>query len=192
MESPPSYLSQSFVEHTVNGRVLHFYPVRLYETFRLRTVAKPLVRALTMLFQGGDSDKSTQSDYEYDPAKGKDPTGMKITRMATNVELASYRDKQRADAAAEIMDTLLTESNADILVRLFMDSLREDYKPNPNPDQIRTMRESLDVVSFGQMLVGLGKANKDALGPFAKQIALKVTEAVGEVAPVTDPAKMAG
>lgn len=187
-DSPPNgYLSQSFVEHTVNERVLHFYPIRLYETFRLRTVAKPLVRALTQLF-GGGSDKSTQSHYEYDPkdtrpVKDQMPLVSDTTIMAPSVELARYRDEERAKAAELIADTLLTESNADILVRLFMDSLREVYEAPIKQDQVETVRKSLDAVSFGEMLVGLGKANQKALGPFAKQVGLKVGVALGSEAP---------
>jgi len=196
-DSPPNgYLSMTYVEHSVNGRVLHFYPIRLYETFRLRTVAKPLVRALTMLF-GGGADKSTQSHYEYDPkdtrpAKEQMPIKSDTTIMAASVELARYRDEERAKAAEMIADTLLTADNADILVRLFMDSLRENYTVPIKQDDVVKVREGLDAVSFGEMLVGLGKANQKALGPFAKQVGLKVSEALGAESVPTPMASVAG
>ena len=167
-----SCFTPNYEEHDVGDETLHFYPVSVGLIFELRKIGKPLARSLAVIFDKNDKDQGTQDIIEKDE-HGQDRRELIV--MPMNPELAQARHQQKTDAIGGLVESLTAPENVAVIGRIIMDSLREVFPPgdknNPPPEGFM---QELPANAFGQMLVGVAKANKEVLGPLTE----RATEAV--------------
>jgi hypothetical protein len=169
--TPAAFFSHTSVEKTVGDKVLKFYPVSLKAVFDLRAVAKPLVRALTTLFQGvGQENGGRSITKDHKLADGT--TGVEKIEEVDGIhpDLARLKVEERQKAIHDLIDAFTDPVNAKLLVKLIMDSLRDEF-PRPIKDPaVAEFQDTVDAVTFGALLTGLIEANAGVLGPLAPRL----------------------
>lgn len=180
------YSEEHCTEYEINGTAQKFYPINVVLVFRLRTAATKLVRAISAILADTKKDFKT---YEAVTSKPKgDGTIERILQIdPLSVEMAKYRDEQRAAAWSGAVDALTDEDTQLILAEIVMSSLRDVFKDaKVTPKQF--IAETPAPV-FAQTVIGAIKANKDVFGPLAdkasslfKQLEGAVTSKLAEPA----------
>lgn len=167
-----SFLAPTYIEHEVGGETLKFWPVSLGVAVKLRAIGAPLAEALSILFAPTDND-ATVIIREFEGGDG----GKEKVVEAVDPKLAEMRDKQRADALSKAIKTLSDSKNLGVIGEIIMDSMRENFpKSEPRPPGLEVMNE-LPLKPLKEIIMGIVKANKDVLGPFAE----KAQERLGQV-----------
>lgn len=169
----------NYTEHTVAGETLKFFPVSVGTTFELRRLAKPLAKALSALFAPAKQDIGIiERVFE---ASGEEPGGKITENEPIHPELAKVRSKEREDGVASLVDALLDPKNGDVIGKVIMDCLREEFprgRDAPHPNEF--MRE-LELPTLVELLKGCFKSNKEVLGPLAQGADVApVLKAVGQ------------
>lgn len=182
-----AFLTPRFVEHVVgageSAKTFRFYPIGMRLAFRLKTVGKPLAKALGILFGKNHNDtKQIQRSFVVPETKEQ---GQETILEGIGIELARYRDERREKAIAELIDTLGEESNQKLIGEIIMDSLRDDCPRRPSADDLTDFMASLTVPMLGEMLLGVAKANFDLSGDLAGKLRAAVQKAAGS--PVNQP-----
>ena len=169
----PSYLCPPCVEHEVNGKVLRFYPVGVELLSQLKTLAKPVSQAMFVLMtqadldeRRGDSAVRTKSWKDGPSEDGAGTEASETDISAVPAETIRLRVEQGQAAVEKLVDALTDRTNAQVLARLVMDSLHEEHPRPVKEDDVKKYATQLDVVSAGQLIMGVLKANAGAFGPF--------------------------
>lgn len=170
-----SCFTPNYIEHQVGDDTLRFWPVSVGIVFELRRIGKPLAKSLSVLFERHNSDQGTHDVLEKDE-HGQDRREMTI--MPIDVEMARLRHDQRSHAIEELIESITSPDNAEVIGKIIMDSLHDVFPKGDkdNPPAAAFIRE-LPTTALGAMLVGVAKANKDVLGPLADRVT-EATEAV--------------
>lgn len=176
-----TFLDPKHALHTVDGVELRFRPVTVKTAFKLRTVSKPIAKALSTLFGATSEVNQAQSVKQLDSDEGK-VTEQEIA--AIDPSLAKLRGEQREEALAGLLDVFMDAKNLGLLQALVTESLRdeEDYAEKLSLGEC-------ELPTFTALLMGLAKANFGALpDPLARRLAplaepaeeAKETETVGQ------------
>ena len=154
------------VLHTVCGKPLNFFPVTLRTLFALKDVAKPLSKAVAVLFSDHKNDYGT-TEREF----GGDPGGREIIINPIAVEVIKLRETQQAQAIENLIEALTADKTQNTIGTLIMDSLREVFPPGDkaNPP-VSEFMGTLGAAQIYPMLVGVSKANKGLFGPLADRL----------------------
>lgn len=187
----PSFLSAvKPIVHEVNGEPVEFFPLSVGELFQIKDLLKPVARSLSVLLSNTDSDRGSFSHSEFDPNA---PTAKVFERSETpvSVEVARFRSEERAKAASDLIDAFTNRTNGKAVARIILDSMRTN-RPVTD-DAANDLFAALDIVTLRQLLVGVGKANADVLGPFQGRVeGILRTATPANGAEPTSPAAMAG
>lgn len=162
-----AFLSPKNIVHTVNDIELNFYPISISTAFNLKKIAKPLASAFAVLF----SDTSGDRGHTSMTSKGDD--GEKIEQITVNpmsVELANLRASQKEKAILNFIEAFTEKASTDVVIRVIMDSLRDEFKQKQEQADVDTFKENLDTDTTMQLLCGVAKANKGVFGPFMGRI----------------------
>ena len=163
----PTFLDSASraIEHEVSGQKLTFYPLRVRTAFKLRHLAKPLAKGLSLLFGAGGQDRAhTARVITADTGDAIQETVV----SAIEADLAKERAEQLERAVAEVTDAVLNESSLQTLLELLQDSLRGEREKELLASLVVG---ELDLTQLGEFLVGIGKANFKALpDPLAKRL----------------------
>lgn len=154
-----AFLEPKFAEHEVNGAVLHFYPASLHVAFQVKNVLRPLVTGLTSILTDTSGDRghtSTSSKDGYD----------QFVANPVSVELAEFRAKQKEKAVLDFVDAFSEKRSTDTIIRIIMDSLRNEFPRRVEQADINNFADSLDMNTYVQLLMGVFKANRKIFGPF--------------------------
>lgn len=153
------------VGEDVDGQPIEkrFYEMRAGLVPRMKTIAMPLVKSLTVLFGKKDGDRATQ----HRESKTEGSHEVNYTILATTPEMARERHAQQQAAVealfAGITDPATVAAVADIIV----DSLRDDFPTSEARKAGATkIREEMTVPQMVPFLIGVGKANAALFGPF--------------------------
>ena len=141
-----------------------FYEMRAGLVPRVKTIALPLVKSLTVLFSKKDGDRATQ----HREHKTENSHEVNYTILATTPEMARERHSQQTAAVEGLFAGLTSTETLDAVAEIIVDSLRDDF---PNKEAraagAKKLREDLSLPQMVPFLIGVGKANKDLFGPFA-------------------------
>ena len=175
-----SCFSPNYIEHTVVGQKLHFYPVSVGMAFKLRTIGRPLAKSLTVLFSSNDNDHGTKDIQVQNDQGGQD---RQIIIEPITDGLARIRHDQKIEAVDSLIEALTSDENAKVMADIFMDSLREEFppeKPNERPPGLEFMAK-MPIAVLGGMSIGVMQANKDVFGPLTEKVAQAASAAVEKV-----------
>jgi hypothetical protein len=179
------------VRHEVQGTPLNFYPSSIGCVFKLKGFFKPVIEAVSVLFESTNNDR-TVIQTETTPDKPVFISGNKpgeqiplmdseTIKQAVSPDIAAFRIKTRKEAINQITSAI-DESNLSAVGELIMDSLKELF-PRNNPDNPPGIEfaEALEAPAMVEMLVGVFKANKGVFGPLGGRLSAafdRVTQAV--------------
>jgi hypothetical protein len=198
-----TFITPRGVAHDVCGRSLMFYPVSVDMLTELRHLAEPLAEAILVLLTRTQSDTGQQVEDVED--KKENVRTRRTTLEGLTVDLAKHRDGQRKAAMLALTNALFDDKARELVGRLIVDSLRDDFSREESQDP-RTVTEfvkggedwpGLDARMLAEFLVGLGKANKEVLGPLgldaarelmAKRMSELVAAGKGDSQPSPSPA----
>ena len=180
------------VEHKVGEATVKFYPVSVGMMFKLRRAAKPIAKAISVLTSGGGKDtgnifREVGEPVMLDgkPLKLKDGQGGdRIVRdnetiaEAITPELAETRTRQRSEAIEDLIGALTDDENVKIIAEIIMDSMRMEGNDRPPASEFINQ---IELPILGELLMGVGKANKGVFGPLADKLSPAFTQAQGAI-----------
>lgn len=169
-----TFIKPKSVEHEVEGQMLKFYPVSMSSLFTIKTIAAPIARALATIFQSEDNDVGITDRTIGDGQMNGDFTTEKIIEPIS-MDLARFRLDQKQRAIEDAVNTLFDPANSRVIMRLVMDSLRDDFDRKQNEDEKNKeadrVLETIDGSQFRELLTGLYLGNKKVFGPLADTVA---------------------
>jgi len=173
-----TFIKPKGVDHEVDGpdgpQTLKFYPVSMSSLFTLKAIANPIARAFASLFQSEDNDVGIVDRTSGDGQMNGQFTTEKIVKPVA-MDMAKFRLQQKQQAMEEAVQVLFDPDNARTIMRLIMDSLRDEFERSMSEEQKNEVAEellsTLDGVHFRQLLTGLFKGNKKVFGPLADMVA---------------------
>lgn len=165
-KSKTSVFERKFISKMIGNNTWNFYPVSVGRIFELRETIKDIFMAATALF-----------------SKNKDDVGQQIERIQqgestidrTNIDglspqMAEMCDKQKKQAVADAVESLLSERNKLMIGKLLADSLRDEFERNPSDTEINEFIGTLDLASLVEFLMGMAEANAKVFGPVGERI----------------------
>jgi hypothetical protein len=168
-----NFIKPKSISHKIDEDELQFYPVSVTCMFTLKEIAAPIARALAALFQSEENDVGA-TDETVSSNSQKDFTNRKIVEPVS-MELARFRLDQKQRAIQDGIETLFSPSNAIIVARIIMDSLRDDFDRKKSEEQkdaeAQDLLDTIDGAMFQQLLTGLYEGNKKVFGPLASMVA---------------------
>jgi len=155
----------TFITHRVGEEEIKFHPVSLGMMFRLKAIATPIAKAITTLFSKKDEDTTKRI---VSLANGDSETQI----GAVSPELATLRETQQVEAIGKLVETLTDPDTLKVLGEVVMDSMRDLFPPDKKREwpPVQEFCNSVPLPVFGQMLIGVCKANKDVLGPLGETV----------------------
>jgi hypothetical protein len=167
--------SQKVVAHEVNGTVVKFSPVSAEKAFSLRGLSEPIGKLIGVFSVSTKNDVAQKTRTIRDNKEDSQSDTLEIE--AIDPALAAQRAKSREEAIVTALNGLLGADNIRTIAALVIDSMKEDFprdsKDNPSPDEFLA---EVELPAFGQMIVGLCKANAEVFGATGKLIAGLVEE----------------
>lgn len=162
-----AFLTPKGTTHKVNECDLVFYPVSISTAFNLKRIAKPLASAFAVLF----SDNSGDRGHTSMTSKGDDGEDIEqITVNPMSVELANLRAAQKEKAILDFIEAFTEKASTDVIIRVIMDSLRDEFQRKQEQADVDEFKENLDTDTTMQLLHGVAKANKGVFGPFVGKV----------------------
>lgn len=157
------FLSPQPVEHIIDGQSYKFWPVSTKMLFQLRSMAKPIAKAIGTLLS------TTQNDYAKETVEVTAPDGgyqQRTTLQAISADLAKARHAQRTEALEALVDGMMNDANAITLALLIMDSMRDNYQRSEvTPAGAQKFLSEVPAPAMVEMLAGVGAANKKLFDP---------------------------
>ncbi|HUT78331.1 MAG TPA: hypothetical protein VM285_11620 [Polyangia bacterium] len=168
-----SFLTPDPTPCEVAGRTINFYPVSVRMAFKLKDIGKPLAKAVqALMFTRRDQDVKQDSEEYVNDQTGDFVKKHSVAPLTT--ELAEYRDKQKGESLDALVETLFADPSRDIIARLMIDSLRDEYEPayrkNPPGPDVDTFFDDIDIAALRPMVLALAKANSKVFGAPGEKI----------------------
>lgn len=170
-----TFVSNNYVEkpdpRSTEGGTIKFFALSVSEASSLRNVAKPLFRGLATLFSGVGHEGAIKQTQK----KLVGPNGEMIEESTNEQDaiqplLAEAKLRARDMAINEMVDAFSDEKNQVVIMRVIMDSLREEGFPRPITDAAaRDLAKNMDVAVLTSLLEGVYEANKGVLTPLAQR-----------------------
>ena len=168
-----TFIKPKGISCKIDEDTLLFYPVSISCMFTLKEIAAPIARAMASLFQSEGNDVGA-TDETISENNQQDFINRKIVEPVS-MELARFRLDQKQRAIQDSIETLFSPTNAVIVARIIMDSLRDDFDRNKTEEQkdveATDLLETIDGAMFQQLLHGLYKGNEKVFGPLASMVA---------------------
>lgn len=167
-----TFRDKRYVEQEVAGTTFRFYPNRMALLTEVRDLSAPVAKAISVLF----ADESRDSGTAVKRHREGEFYMEDITTNPISTDMASYRQKERDRAIEQILGTLADKRSMNLLGRLFMDSLRDEfeYKTNRSTAEVEEFLyghegadsdyQGLDMPVLIAMFQGWMKANAKVFG----------------------------
>lgn len=177
-----SFLAPACIKSKVGDKDEDFYPMSIHLLFRLRKLSSGIASALSVLF----ADTSKDTAAEDRTIKNADGTIEGITSTtAVDLNLAKFRAEQRTKGVQQFIDSLLAESNEELVGEIIMDSLRNVFDPAqrrawPIPQDFL---KDTPATRLPDLLTGVARANKGIFDPLTAKLGglvEQLTKAVGQ------------
>lgn len=170
-----SFLKPKYITHPVNGAELKFFPMTLSLVIRLRAVGEPVIRMMSLLQEKLLTKRNLYGQSFVDTS---DAGGFRRIENSLQPISPEIFDRQRQEATTTVEQIITTVFNSEtpmLLTEVCVDSLREEF-PERGPsgkvgqEHIEEVHSTLDIGTLSQMLIGVGRANRKALGPFGDKL----------------------
>ena len=173
------FLNPKYVEYEVNDITLNFYPISISTAFNLKKIARPLASSFSVIMSDSSGDRGHTSMTN----KGVDGESdiEQITVNPMTVELANFRSGQKEKAILDFIEAFTEKSSTDVIMRVIMDSLRDEFNRKVEKADVDEFKDQLDVSTTVQLLMGVAKANKSIFGPFMERIEALIQNATAKV-----------
>ena len=162
------FLSPQPVEHIIDGQTYKFWPVSTKMLFQLRTLAKPVAKAIGTLLT------STQNDFGKETVEVRAPDDgyqIRTTLQPIPADLAKTRHEQRTAALDGLVEGLMNEASSLALALLVMDSMRDQYpRSEVTPAGAQKFIAETPATAMVEMLAGVGAANKKLFDPLKARV----------------------
>ncbi len=161
-----TFLESEGIEHIVMGETLMFHPVSMGTLLEIRSIGKPLAKAIGTLFADKTRDYgSVNRTVMQEGGKGAD-TEMIIEPIG--IDLAKLRSTQKEESIEGMIESLTSDDSKKALGKIIMESVKqsEKFKDVEMPSPLEFMN-SIPANSIVEFLTGVAKANKGVLGPLA-------------------------
>lgn len=184
-EDDMCYSTPSFVKHEVNGKLQKFYAASPGLLLEFQGSGKKIIAAVSDLFAKTERDFKTTDRA----VKAEGGTERTITAEPVTLEVAQYRDKQRAEAWTNAFQAITDRETLLLVCKVIMDSLVEVF---PKDDSGRFNREGkiitpedflakTPIKTLVQMVIGTAKGNADVFGPLGVKASSFLEHLVGAV-----------
>lgn len=158
------------IKHVVAGQERNFYPITVSTLLQLRGAAKPLVRAMSVLF-GGDDDL-VKKEIQEKTSKSLESYEKRTCIDAVSPELAGQRQKARMAAAEDLLEGLTSEASSRLFALVIVDSMRDDFDKKPTTaKEFDDILSSITADALVEILGGIGAANRKLFGPLMNRAA---------------------
>lgn len=161
-----TFLESEGIEHIVMGEPLTFHPVSMGTLLEIRSIGKPLAKAIGTLFADKTRDFGSVN-------RSMTPEGAKLpdTEMIIEpigIDLAKLRSTQKSESIEGMIEALTSDDSKKALGKIIMESIAKSdrFKGVDMPSPIEFMN-SIPANSIVEFLTGVAKANKGVLGPLA-------------------------
>lgn len=166
------FLSSPSIPHTVGETTLQFHPMSLNLAGKLRVLAGPVVRALTVLFAKHDTDVAQKSEAKR---VGDNVVESSSMTLAIAPDLAAERYKQQQAAVTDLVTAVTSEETLKVICTIIVDSLRDEYPERPiKPETVAKFQSEVTLPRLTPLIIGVAKANKELFGPLADLVPLKM------------------
>lgn len=179
-----TFLEPDGVIHTVGGEEIEFFPISLGTLFEIKEIAKPLSKALAILFNDKERDYGSINRNFHTPDGEKLDNELIIEPMS--VDMAKLRQSQREDSIESLMESLLDTNAQKVVGKLIMESMKNRWADVEKPSSLEFMKV-IPAPTIVDFLTGVAKANKGVLGPLAEtltglwtKVRTKIESAVSE------------
>jgi hypothetical protein len=165
-----------YISHEVQGETHKFYILRTSTALKLKSLAKPIGRLLSVVFEKKDKDGGLEETYQT--RNGEETKHVTIHPIAP--ETLRYRGDRLDKAMTDLIALATDDKNTDMLVMLITDSMRDDFEKGEDISP----SEFLDTFTIDQvkdMLIGVAKANAKVFGPFQKAMTQFSARAIARV-----------
>lgn len=166
------FLTRHTETYVVQGKELTFHAMTYGMVMRLRTAAKPVLKALSVLF----ADKRTDTGQESVTVENKD--GDKQNRLAITAaspDVIRIRSDERALAIDGLLEGLLGGESGHLIIDVLCNSLPDDMPQNLSKTQKMELAEKMPMETLVEMLHGVFKANEKLLAPFKERAGTATT-----------------
>lgn len=179
-----TFLEPDGVTHAVGGEDIEFFPISLGTLFEIKQIAKPLAKALAILFNDKERDYGSINRNFHTPDGEKLDNELIIEPMS--VDMAKLRQSQREDSIESLMESLLDTDAQKVIGKLIMESMKNRWDQIEKPSPLEFMK-AIPAPTIVDFLTGVAKANKGVLGPLAEtltglwtKVRTKIESAVSE------------
>lgn len=157
------FLSPRFEDHEVQGTLQKFYPISTRMLFQMRSAAKPIARAIAVLF--GDTKNDVGSE------RVESEQHQRVTITAATAEVSKMRHDQRQAAIEMLIEGLMGEGSSHLLVALVADSMRESFPKELSVADREEFLKTVPADTLMEILQGVAKANKKLFDPLKERVA---------------------
>ena len=164
----------------INGTEFQFYPVRVARilTGDLKDILEPVSEAVQVLLLPRNADQEVISE--------SDPTGVVAQQIKPpSPEMVRYRSEQKKTSIKAAMDALFADSTRFKIIRIIMDSLRDDCPADPTEEEVKQFadHESMDINTFIEFVKGFLAANTAIFGELGNLVRERINKAMEKMNP---------
>lgn len=157
------FLTRHNVIHVVQGQEMKFHALTYGMVMRLRTVAKPLMKAFSVLF----ADKRNDTGQESTTSETREGDKQnRVSIASANPDVIKLRTDERTHAIEQLLDGALGGESSHVLIDILCNALPDDLPQNFTKSQKSEFAEELPMETLVEMIEGVLKANEKLWAPF--------------------------
>lgn len=177
------FLQPRKIRHKINGVEVNIYALPVNMVYELKTVVKPLARAITTLTDNKVNDVGRQIIQFKDDSSSnkKDEEDIQVSAQ-TNVEplsiqMAELREKQTNLAIDQLVEAITCDTNRLLLGKILVVSLKDQF-PGKDilNDDATDLINSIDIGSMVELAEGIIKVNSGAFLPLWERVKRSIKE----------------
>lgn len=163
--------------YKVNGVDVTIYALPVSIIYELKTVVRPLARAITILSDANANDVGRQFiNFKDNSGDDLETTGQ-TNQDAISIPLAELRERQKNQAIDNIVDAITSDANRHLLGKLLCTSIKDCFDEYPIPnDDITEFMDTIDIGSMVELCEGIFKINSGAFSPLWERVRQSIKE----------------
>lgn len=153
----------------IGDKELSFYPISPKLLKELKALSIPVSEAIASIMMKPETMAGIEQE-SYTNTKSAEVVN-KTNSPALSVDAGLFIHQRRRDAMRVIMEFFCDEVNHQLLAKIIMNSLKDDFpNRNPPPKELEAFLEACDLKSLVELIKGVVSAHKDLLGPFIEPL----------------------
>lgn len=179
IDTDEQFTNPSGVTKRINGKETVFYSLSIKAAKQLRSLAKPLGRAFSVLFGGIGQEvggRKLDKTVTTTSAAGEHQVLVDKSEEVEAIEtpLAQLKIDTRSGAVEEAISTLLEDKNVLVVILLCMDSQRDEFPRTANDREKMAKAQEIeakaDLSTLTQWVLGMAAANTADVGPLLARL----------------------